>query len=43
MVQYLKDSIDQIIDFFQSSATVSQTLVQETASAVQVCTLTFEL
>ncbi|XP_042024109.1 uncharacterized protein LOC121771392 [Salvia splendens] len=35
-VTYLKDSINQIIDFFQSSATVSQTLVQETASAVQL-------
>ncbi|XP_051144600.1 uncharacterized protein LOC127260739 isoform X2 [Andrographis paniculata] len=35
-VTYLKDSINQIINFFQSSATVSQTLVQETASAVQM-------
>ncbi|KAL8529518.1 hypothetical protein ACS0TY_006808 [Phlomoides rotata] len=34
-VTYLKDSIDQIVNFFQSSATISQTLVQETASAVQ--------
>ncbi|KAL8053513.1 hypothetical protein ABFS82_05G077000 [Erythranthe guttata] len=35
-VTYLKDSIHQIIDFFQSSPTVSQTLVRETASAVQM-------
>ncbi|KAL0326633.1 UNVERIFIED_CONTAM: hypothetical protein Sangu_1741300, partial [Sesamum angustifolium] len=35
-VTYLKDSINQIINFFQTSATVSQTLVQETASAVQM-------
>ncbi|GFP96481.1 vacuolar protein sorting-associated protein 13c [Phtheirospermum japonicum] len=35
-VTYLKDSINQIINFFQSSATVSQTLVRETASAVQM-------
>ncbi|GER35434.1 pleckstrin homology (PH) domain-containing protein [Striga asiatica] len=35
-VTYLKDSINQIIDFFESSATVSETLVRETASAVQM-------
>ncbi|KAI3453469.1 hypothetical protein Pfo_010132 [Paulownia fortunei] len=35
-VTYLNDSISQIIDFFQSTATVSQTLVRETASAVQM-------
>ncbi|PIN17888.1 hypothetical protein CDL12_09445 [Handroanthus impetiginosus] len=35
-VTYLKDSINQIINFFQSGTTVSQTLVQETASAVQM-------
>ncbi|KAL3619418.1 hypothetical protein CASFOL_036988 [Castilleja foliolosa] len=35
-VTYLKDSINQIINFFQSSAPVSQTLVRETASAVQM-------
>ncbi|KAL6543920.1 hypothetical protein OROGR_010417 [Orobanche gracilis] len=34
-VTYLKDSINQIINFFGSCATVSQTLVRETASAVQ--------
>lgn len=41
LVQYLKESINQIMDFFESSATVSQALVQETTSAVQVCTVTF--
>ncbi|EPS74221.1 hypothetical protein M569_00532, partial [Genlisea aurea] len=35
-VTYLKDSVNQIIDFFQSSGAVSQALVQETASAVQM-------
>ncbi|XP_022864122.1 uncharacterized protein LOC111384115, partial [Olea europaea var. sylvestris] len=36
-VTYLKDSIDQIINFFQSNVAVSQTIALETASAVQVC------
>ncbi|KAL3817950.1 hypothetical protein ACJIZ3_003855 [Penstemon smallii] len=35
-VTYLKDSVNQIIDFFQSNAAVSQTLARETASAVQM-------
>ncbi|KAG8382461.1 hypothetical protein BUALT_Bualt05G0079700 [Buddleja alternifolia] len=35
-VTYLKHSINQIVDFFQSSAAVSQTLARETASAVQM-------
>ncbi|CAA0838075.1 pleckstrin homology (PH) domain-containing protein [Striga hermonthica] len=35
-VTYMKDSVNQIIDFFESSATVSETLVRETASAVQM-------
>ncbi|XP_073134921.1 uncharacterized protein [Henckelia pumila] len=35
-VTYLKDSIDQIINFFQNSAAVSQTLARETVSAVQM-------
>lgn len=34
--QYLKDSIDRIINFFQSNAAVSQTIALETAAAVQV-------
>lgn len=34
--QYLKDSIDQIIDFFASNTTVSQTIALEAAAAVQV-------
>lgn len=34
--QYLKDSIDQIVAFFKSSPTISQTLAIETAAAVQV-------
>lgn len=34
--QYLKDSIDQIIDFFGSNTAVSQTIAVETAAAVQV-------
>lgn len=41
LLQYLKESINRIIDFFESSAAVSQALVQETTSAVQVCTVTF--
>ncbi|XP_075505709.1 uncharacterized protein LOC142542773 isoform X1 [Primulina tabacum] len=35
-VTYLKDSIDQIINFFQNNAAVSQTLARETVSAVQM-------
>lgn len=38
-VTYLKDSIDQIVNFFQSNAAVSQTVALETAAAVQ---LTFD-
>ena len=34
--QYLKESIDQIIDFFGSNTAVSQTIAVETAAAVQV-------
>lgn len=34
--QYLKDSIDGIINFFESSNAVSQTIALETAAAVQV-------
>ncbi|XP_043715720.1 uncharacterized protein LOC122664096 isoform X2 [Telopea speciosissima] len=33
---YLKDSIDQIITFFESSTIVSQTIAVETAAAVQM-------
>lgn len=33
---YLKESIDQVIAFFKSSPTVSQTLALETAAAVQM-------
>ncbi|KAF6135502.1 hypothetical protein GIB67_015355 [Kingdonia uniflora] len=33
---YMKDPIDQIIDFFQSNAAVSQTVALETAAAVQM-------
>ncbi|OVA12725.1 Pleckstrin homology domain [Macleaya cordata] len=33
---YLKDSVDQIIKFFESSAAVSQTIAMETAAAVQM-------
>lgn len=35
-VQYLKDSLDQIIQFFESNTAVSQTVALETAAAVQV-------
>ncbi|KAK3153327.1 hypothetical protein QOZ80_2BG0170820 [Eleusine coracana subsp. coracana] len=35
-ITYLKDSIDQIIGFFKSSPTISQTLALETAAAVQM-------
>uniref|UniRef100_J3N503 PH domain-containing protein n=1 Tax=Oryza brachyantha TaxID=4533 RepID=J3N503_ORYBR len=35
-ITYLKDSIDQIIEFFKSSPTISQTLAIETAAAVQM-------
>lgn len=35
--QYLKDSIDQIVNFFESNVAVSQTIALETAAAVQVC------
>lgn len=34
---YLKDSIDGIVNFFESSTAVSQTIALETAAAVQVC------
>jgi vacuolar protein sorting-associated protein 13A/C len=36
---YLKDSIDGIVNFFESSTAVSQTIALETAAAVQVCPL----
>jgi len=35
--QYLKDSVEQIIKFFESNTAVSQTIALETAAAVQVC------
>ncbi|KAA8522113.1 hypothetical protein F0562_012573 [Nyssa sinensis] len=35
-VTYLKDSMDQIISFFESNAAVSQTIALETAAAVQM-------
>uniref|UniRef100_A0A0E0BDW2 PH domain-containing protein n=1 Tax=Oryza glumipatula TaxID=40148 RepID=A0A0E0BDW2_9ORYZ len=35
-ITYLKDSIDQIVAFFKSSPTISQTLAIETAAAVQM-------
>ncbi|PNT67930.1 hypothetical protein BRADI_3g33740v3 [Brachypodium distachyon] len=35
-ITYLKDSIDQIVAFFKSSPTISQTLALETAAAVQM-------
>ncbi|KAM6557396.1 hypothetical protein CsatB_004415 [Cannabis sativa] len=35
-VTYIKDTIDQIINFFQSSTDVSQTLALEAAAAVQM-------
>ncbi|XP_062073801.1 uncharacterized protein LOC133778015 isoform X2 [Humulus lupulus] len=35
-VTYMKDTIDQIINFFQSSTAVSQTLALEAAAAVQM-------
>ncbi|XP_062205491.1 uncharacterized protein LOC133907454 isoform X2 [Phragmites australis] len=35
-ITYLKDSIDQIVSFFKSSPTISQTLALETAAAVQM-------
>lgn len=34
--QYLKDSIDEMINFFESNTAVSQTIALETAAAVQV-------
>lgn len=34
--QYIKESIDRIVAFFKSSASISQTLALETAAAVQV-------
>lgn len=34
--QYLKDSIDEIVKFFESNTVVSQTIALETAAAVQV-------
>lgn len=34
--QYMKESIDQIVKFFKSDTAVSQTIVLETAAAVQV-------
>lgn len=36
LVQYLKDSIDQIVGFFKSSTAISQTIALETAAAMQV-------
>uniref|UniRef100_A0A0D9XMK5 PH domain-containing protein n=1 Tax=Leersia perrieri TaxID=77586 RepID=A0A0D9XMK5_9ORYZ len=36
LAEYLKDSIDQIVAFFKSSPTISQTLAIETAAAVQM-------
>lgn len=33
---YLKDSIDQVVDFFKSNTAISQTLALETAAAVQM-------
>ncbi|KAJ4846821.1 hypothetical protein Tsubulata_004613 [Turnera subulata] len=36
---YLKDSIGEIIKFFESNDAVSQTIALETAAAVQVCLL----
>lgn len=38
-LQYLKDSIDGIVNFFESSTAVSQTIALETAAAVQVCNI----
>ncbi|XP_031125724.1 uncharacterized protein LOC116028070 isoform X1 [Ipomoea triloba] len=35
-VTYLKDSIDQIVNFFESNVAVSQTIALETAAAVQM-------
>ncbi|CAH9120085.1 unnamed protein product [Cuscuta europaea] len=35
-ITYLKDSIDQIVNFFESNAAVSQTIALETAAAVQM-------
>lgn len=34
--QYLKDAIEQIVSFFESSTAVGQTVVLETAAALQV-------
>lgn len=34
--QYLKDSIDRIINFFESNTVVSRAVALETAAAVQV-------
>lgn len=34
--QYLKDTVDQIINFFQSNTAFSQTIALEAAAAVQV-------
>lgn len=41
VLQYLKDSIDQIISFFKSNTTVTQNLALETAAAVQVFIIEF--
>lgn len=41
--QYLKDSIDSIINFFESNAGVSQKIALETAAAVQVLFLLYPL
>ena len=38
-MQYLKDSIGDILSFFKSSSEISQTFALETAAAVQVLTL----
>ncbi|GMJ16087.1 hypothetical protein like AT4G17140 [Hibiscus trionum] len=35
-VTYLKDSLDEVVKFFESSTTVSQTIALETATAVQM-------
>lgn len=38
--QYIKDSIDSIVNFFESNAGVSQKIALETVAAVQVFFLT---
>lgn len=34
--QYLKSSIDQVLNFFQNSDAISETVALETAAALQV-------